>query len=443
MYTEFYGFSEKPFNVTPNPKFLFFTDSHREALSSMVYGITERKGFIAITGEVGTGKTTLVHHLLQTLDKKTKTVFIYQTHISFAGLLKNILLELEIELEGNDVASFIRQLNDYLVQRLVADENLAILIDEAQNLSKEVLEDLRMLSNLETPNFKLIQIVFLGQPEFDGKLNSPDMRQLKQRIGIRRQLRALTDRATRQYIDHRLRIAGSSSSQIFSSGALALIARYAEGIPRNINMICDNSFLIGYSLSRKKIDEKIIREVLNDLGMDNAGRNPQTMEQCKNFGNPEAFEPLESSPGQATKDAGPETPDSGQPILAFGPSILESRQRVVISAVRPQPLQPKPSRKKNRAWAAIVILAGLGLGVFFENDYIHNVGHKWVVNSVAGQALAPAPASFVKVSIKANPEGVKPPAEAKIDVPQATVPPAPEEKTKPSQSLGPRPVPKA
>lgn len=266
MYNEFYSFSENPFNVTPDPKFLFLTASHREALASMIYGINQRKGFISVSGEVGTGKTTLIHHLLQTMDPQIKSVFVCQTHISFEDLLRNILLELDLKPADENRASLIRQLNDYLIQKLALDENLVIFLDEAQNLSREVLEDLRMLSNLETANFKLVQIVFVGQPEFEQMLNTPELRQLKQRIGLRREILPLTNLESRQYIEHRLKLVGSNSAQVFTDEAVALVVRYAEGIPRTINMICDNALLIGYSLSRKRVDEKIIHEVLTDMG---------------------------------------------------------------------------------------------------------------------------------------------------------------------------------
>jgi len=265
MYTQFYGFSKKPFNVTPDPKFLYLTPDHREALASMVYGINERKGFISITGEVGTGKTTLIYAMLEHLNDKVKTVFIFHTNITFEELLKNILLEIELPVVEKEKTALLRQLNEYLIQRLSRGENLAIIIDEAQNLTKEVLEEIRLLSNLETPKAKLLQIVLVGQPELEAKLESPDLRQIKQRIGLRRQIRPLNKEECRKYIDHRLHLVGSSSSKIFTSEALSLICAYGQGIPRTINLICDNALLIGYSLSRMTIDADIIHEVMRDM----------------------------------------------------------------------------------------------------------------------------------------------------------------------------------
>ena len=266
MYTQFYGFSKKPFNLTPDPAFLFVTQSQQEIISSLVYGIDERKGFISITGEVGTGKTTILHYLQTILDPKVKTVFIVQTHITFIQLLKEVLTELKLSFGNETKSSMTRQLNTYLKQTAESGENLVILIDEAQNLSRDVLEELRMLSNLETSENKLLQIVLVGQPELETKLNSEDLRQLKQRIGIRRQIKPLTEAESRAYIEHRLSRVGSASKAVFTPEALSLICRYGEGVFRKINILCDNALLIGYGLQKKTIDEAIVKEVLEDMG---------------------------------------------------------------------------------------------------------------------------------------------------------------------------------
>lgn len=265
MYKEYYGFMELPFNVTPGARFLFQTRSHLEALASMIYGIRERKGFILITGEVGTGKTTLIHTLFNYLDEKTKTAFIFHTSITFEELLNTILIELNLPIDEGGKTSHLRALSEYLIERSARGENLAVIIDEAQNLPVPVLEELRMLSNLETSTSKLLQIVLVGQPELEMKLNSENLRQLKQRIGIRRQITPLSIEEMKHYIDHRLNLVGSSSSKIFEPEAISLICGYAKGIPRVINIICDNALLIGFGLSRKKIDAGIIREVVRDM----------------------------------------------------------------------------------------------------------------------------------------------------------------------------------
>jgi type II secretory pathway predicted ATPase ExeA len=266
MYNSFFGFSEEPFNVTPDPRFLYLTPSHREALASMIYAIKERKGFISITGEVGTGKTTLVHTLLAKLDNQVKAVFIFHTHVSFEELLKAILTELDIPILDRGKAARLQALNESLIVMLSKNENVALIIDEAQNLGKEVLEELRLLSNLETPKSKLLQIVLVGQPELEAKLDSPELRQLKQRIGIRREIQPLPPGECEKYIDHRLKQVGSSVRNTFTEEALALICGYSKGIPRMINTLCGNALLIGYGLSKKTIDGPIVREVLKDMG---------------------------------------------------------------------------------------------------------------------------------------------------------------------------------
>jgi general secretion pathway protein A len=285
MYEQFFGFSQRPFNVTPDPKFLFMTDTHQEALASLLYGIQERRGFISVSGEVGTGKTTLLNYLLTILDKRVKTIFIFNTHIPFEDLLKEILRTLALRAVDDTKISMIRKLNLYLLKTLERNENVAILIDEAQNLSNEVLEELRMLSNMETGEAKLLQIVLVGQPELERKLNSQELRQLKQRIGIRRQIRPLTGEESRQYIEDRLQKMGSRREDIFTPEALDLICRYSAGIFRNINIICDNAFLIAYALKKKPIDGGIVREVFGDMGIEVPReriqrRKPYTAEQA-------------------------------------------------------------------------------------------------------------------------------------------------------------------
>ncbi|MFH1757483.1 MAG: AAA family ATPase [Pseudomonadota bacterium] len=265
MYNEFYSFSEQPFNVNPNPKFLFFTESHREALTSMIYGIKERKGFVSIAGETGTGKTTLIRQMLDELDPSVKVVFISQTKVSFEQLLRGVLLELGMSVGFQDKASLIRQFNHYLMERLGRDENLAIIIDEAQHLSMEAMEDFRLLSNLETATSKLVQIILVGQPELEEKLNSKELRQFKQRIAIRRRILPLREEDAKRYIEHRLKMVGSSTAQVFTADAVSMICHYGQGIPRTINILCDNAFLIGYDRGKKKINGLIIQEIIRHM----------------------------------------------------------------------------------------------------------------------------------------------------------------------------------
>jgi type II secretory pathway predicted ATPase ExeA len=264
MYNEFYGFSEKPFEITPDPKFLYLTSSHRKALDAMIKDIKSRQGFISITGEVGTGKTTLIHSLLTSLDDKVKTVFIFHTAITFEEFLGSILRELHLEVTGKDKKTLLYQLVEYLLH-IGNDEMVAVIIDEAQHLAIETLQELGKLSDLGSLASWRLQIVFVGQPEFENILNSPNLKILNQRIRIRREITTMTAEESRDYIEHRLKLVGSSTSKTFTPKAISVIIEHAEGIPRIINIVCDNALLNGFSESKKIIDEKIIREVIKNL----------------------------------------------------------------------------------------------------------------------------------------------------------------------------------
>ncbi len=264
MYTQFFGFADKPFNVTPDPKFLYLSPSHQEALSSMIYGIRERRGFVSIIGEVGTGKTTLLHALFNELDKEIKTVFIFNTKINFNQLLQNILIELELTPISNNKTELLNQLNNFLIEKLSLGENVALIIDEAQNLPSTVLEELRMLSNLETDRDKLLQIILVGQPELDFKLRSPNLRQLKQRIAINCYITPLNNTQSIDYITHRLNIVGAANN-VFTPQALKSICDFSHGIPRVINILCDNALLTGFGKDKRIIDHTIANDVIADF----------------------------------------------------------------------------------------------------------------------------------------------------------------------------------
>jgi type II secretory pathway predicted ATPase ExeA/phage tail protein X len=262
MYNKFYGFSQKPFELLPDPRFLFLTTSHREIIASIMDGIRNRRGFISITGETGTGKTTLIRFLLGKLEveEKVKTVLIFHPTITFKELLENILLELDLEVMKASKGALLRQLNEYLTQMIPKNEVLVVIIDEAQGLSREVMGELGMLPKLAT-----FQVLFVGQPKFEDKLNSQGLGQLRQRIGIKHQISLLNKRESEDYIDHRLRLVRSSSAEKFTQKAISLICSHAQGIPRIINNLCDNAFLLGYGLSQERIDVDVIREVIKDI----------------------------------------------------------------------------------------------------------------------------------------------------------------------------------
>jgi len=266
-YTKFYGFSENPFDVTPDPKFFFPSESHSEALASLRYGITHRKGFVLILGEAGIGKTMLIQHLINTLDAQVKTVLFPQSQIPFEQMLKEMLIKLKLSPGLETKGSMMHELYDHLIGCLARDETIAVIIDEAENIGLDVIEEVRLLANLETSTSKLLQIVLVGQPELREKLRSDVIRQIKQRIVITCQIKPLTEKESMQYIDHRLKIAGSGSSEVFTDESLSLICRYAKGIPLALNTLCNNALSIGCSLSEQKISASTVKKVRREKGI--------------------------------------------------------------------------------------------------------------------------------------------------------------------------------
>ena len=265
MYEQHFGFRESPFSITPDPRFFYANSVYLEAYANLRYGIEAKKGFIAVTGEVGTGKTTLLRKLMLSLDKTIQTVLVFNTDVTFNELLRVISRELGLQTAGKDRLSMIEALNDYLIEQLEHGRTVCMLIDEVQNLSDESLEGLRLLSNLETDRQKLLQIVLMGQPELQAKLDQSHLRQLKQRIAIRSELARLRDDEVGSYINFRIRVAGCDNPELFHSDAVEKIAFYSKGIPRLINVICDNALVIAFAGSEKYVSPEVIGEVVRDL----------------------------------------------------------------------------------------------------------------------------------------------------------------------------------
>src|ERR671922_1766729 len=265
MYLEFYGLREAPFAPTPDPKFLFQSSRHREALAQLLYGVRERKGFIVLTGEIGTGKTTLLRTLLERLDASTPVAYVHNSALGIEGLLEYILHDWGVKSIGTTHAQRLFELNEFLIDQHRSGLSPVLVIDEAQNLTIETLEAVRLLSNFETTSQKLMQILLVGQPELRDKLNLPELGQLKQRIGLRCHIAALSPEETRQYVRHRLRIAGAADAGIFSDAAVQKIFDYSQGTPRVINIVCDHCLLSGYADSKRRIDAGIAQEAIEYL----------------------------------------------------------------------------------------------------------------------------------------------------------------------------------
>ncbi|RPH51988.1 MAG: hypothetical protein EHM85_04440 [Desulfobacteraceae bacterium] len=263
-YIQYYGLSENPFDISPDPEFFFPSESHREILSSLLYVVKERKGFMLVVGEDGIGKTVLINRLIKFLDKNVTTVYFRQGNLTFEHMLKEILIKLKLPLGRIIKGTMLHQLNEYLIQNLVRGNNLILIIDEAQDISKDVMEELRLISNLETSTSKLLQIIFVGQPKTETKLNTRELRQLKQRIGTIGRITRLSPAESMEYIDHRLLNAGCNSDSVFSPDALALICKYAGGLPRKINILCHNALFKGFKRSEKPIPASTVRKIRNE-----------------------------------------------------------------------------------------------------------------------------------------------------------------------------------
>ncbi len=265
MYTGFYGLREKPFSLAPDPRYLFLSASHREALAHLLYGIEEGEGFIEVIGQVGTGKTTLCRTLLGRIGQDAEIAYIFNPSPSELELLSAINREFGLPTAVRTRTELLESLNQFLLEKNAAGRRVLLVIDEAQNLDPSVLEQVRLLSNLETDRAKLLQIVLIGQPELEENLARTDLRQLRQRITVRWSLRALTRAEVGEYLEHRLRVAGSADPQLFTPGAVRAMTRISRGIPRLINAVADRALLAGYTEGRRQVDARLVRRAAREL----------------------------------------------------------------------------------------------------------------------------------------------------------------------------------
>jgi general secretion pathway protein A len=275
MYKKFYGLARNPFEVSPDPYFFCPTSRHTEALANLAYGVLRRKGFVVLTGEVGTGKTLLVRCLLEALTRnKVAFAYMYNPMISVPEFFTHVINEFGlVASQVRNKSDALARLNNFLLERSRHDLTTALVVDEAQLLSWELLEEIRLLTNLETTKHKLLQIVLVGQPELEQKLDSNQLRQLKQRIGMRCTLKPLETKELRDYIHRRLQLAGANShaGAIFPEDTIAAIQKFSRGLPRLVNTLCENSLLLGFGHNLHQITPEIVREVATDLCLDQAG----------------------------------------------------------------------------------------------------------------------------------------------------------------------------
>lgn len=265
VYLDYYGLKEPPFSLTPNPRFLFYSAKHREAFNHLLYGIRERKGFVQVTGEVGAGKTTVCRAMLEQLGNGFSTALILNPVLDSDQLVKAIAMEFGLHVKGFDRLETVEALNHFLLAQVEKGKDTVLIIDEAQDLTDELLEQVRLLSNLETDDRKLLQIVLVGQPELRDRLNNHHLRQLRQRITVRYHLRALNRAELSRYIAHRLAVSGAKGAPYFTAAAQWRIYRYSKGIPRLVNALCDKCLLAGYVLQRDRIDFRMVGLAIREL----------------------------------------------------------------------------------------------------------------------------------------------------------------------------------
>jgi general secretion pathway protein A len=265
VYLEYYGLRQPPFDITPNPRFLFHSGKHREAFNHLLYGIRERKGFVQLTGEVGAGKTTLCRAMLEQLDARFSTALILNPVLSGDELMKAIASEFGLDVRGKDRLETLAVINDFLLKQALSGKEAVLIIDEAQDLTDELLEQVRLISNLETDDRKLLQIVLMGQPELRDRLNSHHLRQLRQRITVRYHLNPLTRAEVAQYINHRLSMAGSSGTPTFTTPAVWRVYAYSKGVPRLVNALCDKALLAGYVENSERITFRMVGRAIRNL----------------------------------------------------------------------------------------------------------------------------------------------------------------------------------
>jgi general secretion pathway protein A len=294
MYKSFFGLKENPFNVSPDPRYIFQTKEIEEALSGLIYGIQTRKGILTLTGEVGTGKTTLINRLLDWLTgERIKSAFLFNSRMNSSQLFDFVLAEFEIRCDSKSKSHQLMKLNQWLMERFRAGETAVLIIDEAQNLTFPVLEEIRLLTNLETSTQKLLQIVLSGQPELDEKLKLPQLRQLRQRITIRSKTTPLNRDQTHAYIYERLRIAGAETNgePIFSASAIDSVHVYSLGVPRVINLLCEHSLINAFVENQRTIQSSVVEEVAREFQLDQVEpvASPESLRSSAELFNSEAF----------------------------------------------------------------------------------------------------------------------------------------------------------
>jgi type II secretory pathway predicted ATPase ExeA len=348
MFLDFYGLREQPFGMTPDPKYLWASGTHREALSSLYFGIKENRGFLALIAEPGMGKTTLLYELLEDLRVCARTVFVFQTQCDSREFFQYVLHELDVDTQGMGLVAMHSKLNQILFEEMLAGRHFVLVVDEAQNLDESVLETVRMLSNFESHHSKLLQIVLAGQPRLAATLALPQLSQLRQRVAVLSHLEPFNESETNLYIEHRLRMAGYRGEPLFAKGAVGLIAQQSQGIPRNINNICYKSLLMAQARGRRTVTSEVVQEAVTNLDI---GSLAPRIAAARSVASP-PFQPVSrSGPEIGPPSIGGPVFENNRPVrmvwpfrlLAFAgicflgsllPSILERAEPAQVTAAK-------------------------------------------------------------------------------------------------------------
>jgi len=316
MYLKFFGLREQPFGVSPDPRFLYLSAAHREALASLYYGIEASRGFLGLIAKPGMGKTTILFHLLEKFRSSARTAFLFQTQCTSREFMRFLLAELGYEDDTQDFVRLNEEFNKRLMQEARAGNRFIVVIDEAQNLDPPVLETVRLLSDFETPRAKLMQIILAGQPELADKLASPALSQLRQRVSIVHGLEPLSSWEIKNYIEHRLKVAGHEGESLFTPDAYEEIAQFTDGIPRNVNNFCFNALSLACALRKKQVDSEVVREVISDLDISKLLSRPRTAGAAMDAAGTVSGIDIPGTAGQNVSAATPAPPNSGEPLSA-------------------------------------------------------------------------------------------------------------------------------